>query len=195
MNEDGGHLVGSGQGVLVGELQPTAVTGRAGVVAVGVQRLLGGGIVPDGDAEVAAPVLVQLVGVVLSEQAAVVEDGDVGGQAGDLGQQVARHQHGGAVLVGQAGEPGADLRDAGGVQAVDRFVEDKQVGGADEGFGQGQTLQVAQGQSAGAALSVGGRASRSMISWVPPGRRRNWRTSSRFSHTVSSGWAAGASTR
>ncbi|WSC99953.1 hypothetical protein OG884_35125 [Streptosporangium sp. NBC_01755] len=107
--------------------------------------------------QVAAPVRVQAVGVVFGQHPALVQDADAAVQAGDLGQQVAGDQHGGAVLAGQAGQQGADLHHAGGIQAVDGFVEDEQFGTVEEGFGQGQALQVAHRQGAGAPPGVGGQ--------------------------------------
>ena len=96
----GGDLVRLGQGALIGEQQAGRRGGCRDRSRARGGRLRGV-VVAGGQAQVAAAVPVQVVGVVLADQAAVVHDADAGRQAGDLGQDVAGQQHRGAVPVGQ----------------------------------------------------------------------------------------------
>ena len=112
------------------------------------------------------------------------------GEPIDLAEDVARHEHGDAVLGASVAEQLADLDHARGVEAIGGFVEHQQLGIVEQGAGERQSLQVAERQSAGttvarthpapAARSCGRRRPRSST----PARRR---ATSRFSRTVSSG--------
>src|SRR4029453_18417607 len=86
----------------------------------------------------------------LGAQAAPVDDHDLVDRLGELGQDVAGHQHGPA-LVGQAADQFAQPVDALGVEAVGRLVEDQDLGVAEQGGGQPQALAHAEGEATGAA--------------------------------------------
>ena len=83
---------------------------------------------------------------------AVVDDrGDVAGLL-DLVEQVRGEQHG-AALGDQLADQVAELEDAGGVEAVDRLVEDQQLGVAEQAAGDAEAL--AHAERVGADLVVG----------------------------------------
>ena len=86
----------------------------------------------------------QLGVVELFEQSACVDDTDAVGQMCDLGEDVARHEDGHAVLVNQPPEQLADLDDPGRVETIGRFIEDEQLGAMEQRTGERETLFVAQ---------------------------------------------------
>ena len=70
-----------------------------------------------------------------------------------LGEQVAGHQHGPALVVGEVAEEAAQPLDALGVQAVGRLVEDQHRGVAEQRGGQGEPLPHAEGVAPGPAVA------------------------------------------
>ena len=111
--------------------------------------------VPRPHQQTSPPVALQLVDVHFLEQAPLVNDADALGQARDFAQDVARHQDRDALLMGQFEQQLADLDDARRVQTVGRLVQDEQLRAVQEGFGQPQTLRVAQREHAGAPVGIG----------------------------------------
>ena len=79
-------------------------------------------------------------------QASAIHDEVVGGGLIELGQVVAGDEDGGAALAGQLAQESTHLDDADRVEAVDRLVEDQQLGTGDEGDGDAQALTHAQGE-------------------------------------------------
>ena len=79
----------------------------------------------------------------LRDDAAVVDDrGDVAGLL-DLVEQVRGEQHG-AALGDELADQVAELEDAGGIEAVDRLVEDQQLGVAEQAAGDAEALAHAE---------------------------------------------------
>ena len=76
----------------------------------------------------------------------------------DLRQQVARHQHGAALVVGEVAEEAAQPLDPLGVQAVGRFVQHQDGGIAEQCGGQRQPLSHTQRVATGAAVAGVGQA-------------------------------------
>ena len=62
---------------------------------------------------------------------------------GDLGQDVARHEHRHPLLAGQFQQKLTDLDDPGRVQAVGGFVQKDQLGLVQQRLGQPQALGIA----------------------------------------------------
>jgi hypothetical protein len=85
------------------------------------------------------------------EQPAATDDDEVVGEHGQLGDQVARHEHG-ATVVGERAQRSAQPADAVGVQAVGRFVEQQHVGSPQQRACQCETLAHAQREAAGALI-------------------------------------------
>ncbi len=78
------------------------------------------------------------------DERAVVDDEDVAADLLDLGQQVARQQHGRAARR-QLRDAEAHPAGLGGVHAVRRFVEDEQLGPVHHGLGDAEPLAHALG--------------------------------------------------
>ena len=89
--------------------------------------------------------LFQLRQALLLQEDAVVDDPDVVGQQGDLGEDVAGDQDGLAPFVTQRPDEVPYLGDADGVQAVDGLVQDQQLRVVHHRQGDGQPLFHAQG--------------------------------------------------
>ena len=77
--------------------------------------------------------LAQLPAVELFEQVAFVHDADAVGEVRDLGEDVAGHEDGHALLAGERTQQLADLDDARRVEGVGRLVEDEQLGPVQQG--------------------------------------------------------------
>ena len=88
----------------------------------------------------------RIQGVVGDEASAVQDDHAVHG-LGDLGQDVAGDEHG-APFVGQAAKQIAQPSDALGVEAIGRFVEDQDLGVAQERRGEPEALAHPEGELA-----------------------------------------------
>ena len=82
------------------------------------------------------------------EQLAGADDDEVVGEHGELGDQVAGHEHR-AALVGEAAERGAQPADAVGVESVGGLVEQQHLGFAEQGAGEGEALAHAEREAAG----------------------------------------------
>ena len=80
----------------------------------------------------------------LLDEASVVDDADAVGQVRDLGEDVARHEHGHALFVSERAQKLAHLDDAGGVEPVGGLVEDQHLGRVQQRARQRQTLLVAE---------------------------------------------------
>ncbi len=104
------------------------------------------------------------------EQLAGADDDEVVGEHGELGDQVAGHEHR-AALVGEAAQRGAQPADAVGVESVGRLVEQQHLGFAEQGAGEGEALAHAEREAAGALVGGAGEAdlARSTSSTRPAG--------------------------
>ena len=89
----------------------------------------------------------------LGDDAAVADDDEVVGDDLDLVEQVGGQQDG-AAAVGVAAQEVAHPADAGGVEAVGGFVEDEDLGVADEGGGDAEALAHAEGVVAHAPVAL-----------------------------------------
>ncbi len=93
----------------------------------------------------------------LEEQAAAVDDAEVGGDLLDLGEEMARHENGDALLAGQPAQQRAEVLDACRVEAVGGLVEDEEPRLAEERQRQRQPLAHAERVGAHEAVGVGGQ--------------------------------------
>ena len=96
-----------------------------------------------------------LLGAQLLDQPAAVDDADAGGETVDLGEDVAGHEHGDAVVRGERAEQLSHLDHAGRVQPVGGLVEDHQVGLVEECGREPEPLPVALRERPRLALGVG----------------------------------------
>ena len=75
------------------------------------------------------------------EQLAGADDDELVGEHGELGDQVAGHEHG-AAPVGEVTQRGAQPADAVGVEPVGRLVEQQHLGFTEQGAGERQALAM-----------------------------------------------------
>ena len=81
------------------------------------------------------------------------EDADPVAHRLDLGEQVAREEHGHAALADEIAQELEDLDHADRVDRRRRLVQDQDVGVLDEGIGDAEPLEHAAGVGVGAAVS------------------------------------------
>ena len=116
----------------------------------GAQLLLqhpgGPGRVVHGELQALPALLPQTVGGDALQHPALLNEGVVGGQGGQLGENVAGDQNGGLPLPVQLKEQLPELHDALRVQAVDGLVQEEELRVVHEGQGQAQPLLHAQGE-------------------------------------------------
>ena len=131
-------------GLVVAQFQrQAAVHGQVRVLARAREQLRGaqGGLAAKAQAWPHART--QFLQVALEAQAAFMQHAHVGGDQLDLRQQVAGNEDGDAV-DGKTEQQPAQFDDAGGVQAVGRFVEDQQSRLAEQRQADRQALAHAQ---------------------------------------------------
>jgi hypothetical protein len=87
-----------------------------------------------------------------------MDDPDAPGKAGHLGQDVAAQEDGHAVFLRHPKEQVADFNDPGGIQAIGRFVQQKQARVVEQRLGQSQALAVSQGERSGSPVGIAGQA-------------------------------------
>jgi len=95
-------------------------------------------------------------------QRAGPDDHEVIGEHGELGDQVAGHEHR-AAAIGEGAQRVAQPPDAVGVEAVRGLVEQQHVGFTEEGAGQGEALAHAEGEAARPLVSGAGGGSRAVV--------------------------------
>ena len=114
-----------------------------------------------GDVQVARPdfetlvaVAFERVAVQLLNEPSTMHDADTGGQAVDLGEDMARHEHGHSTLMRQRAQQLADLDHAGGIEAIRGFVEYQELRFVEQGARQRQSLQVTERQNTGTTVGI-----------------------------------------
>ena len=133
----------------------------------------------------------------IDDDLAVVDDRDPVARLLDLVEEVRREDHR-ASLVDERAEQVAELEDAGRVEAVDRLVEDQQLGVGEQAAGDAEALAHAQrvrarrGRPRGAARPT--RSSAAVDPAVRLAARAPRRRSPRFSRPVRWRWKRGSST-
>ena len=156
-DEQGGDLVRCLECATVAQLEqdPTVVERpHVGHEACGAEgrRRSDGITCPDLQASVA--VAVERRRVELLDEPSAVDDPNARREPIDLGEDVARHEHGHALVTGERTKELADLDDTRRIEPVRRFVEHEQLGTVDEGAGQGEPLEVAERELASPTAGI-----------------------------------------
>ncbi len=138
------------------------------------QHPLGFRDVVDVDLDRQPAVLPQVAVVHFLDQGAVVHDPHAVGEVLHLVQEVARHEDGHALLVGQSAQERPDLHDACRVKAVGRLVQDQKLRLVNQRPGKRQSLLVAQREPPRPSMLVFSQAEK--VDDLVDGRRRESRS-------------------
>ena len=109
------------------------------------------------DLQAPRPEVFQLVRVEFFDQTPFVDDADARGEAVHLGENMARHKHGHALLAGEIRQQFTDLDHARRVESVGGFVEDEQLGLVQQCARQAKALEIARRKRPRFSIGVSGK--------------------------------------